>query len=440
MLGPDGKRGFFSHRLWELDPALLPRAKGKWVRALQLATALLNNFVQDGCLTRAAALSFTTLLSFVPLFALAFSVLKGFGVQNRLGPLILQQVAAGSEVVVARVITYINNTNVGSLGAIGLVALLATAINMLGSVEATFNAIWGVSATRTFYRKFSDYLSVLVIAPLLLLAATSITGSLQSKSMVQWLLQRTYLGDLLLFLLQLAPYLSVWGALFLLYIFMPNTKIRYGSAFFGAVVAGTLWELAQWAYIHFQIGMGNYNAVYGTLAALPILMVWINVNWLIVLLGMEIVTLHQNLSTFRREMRGDRVSQSLKETVALALLRHVAIAFHRGEDAWSAETLSVRLAIPLRVVRQILVELKEAGFVVATGGETYLPSRELDQIFLKEVILSLRCHGASCRIAGEEEAYALLARAERALAQAFDAETLKDLVIVNEPGAAVDKG
>ncbi|WP_328754268.1 YhjD/YihY/BrkB family envelope integrity protein [Geomesophilobacter sediminis] len=405
---------------------------------LQLTAAVCRNFYQDGCLVRAAALSFTTLLSFVPLFALAFSVLKGFGVQNRLAPLILQQVAAGSEVVVTRVITYINNTNVGSLGAIGLVALLFTVVNMLGSIEEAFNAIWGVAETRTFYRKFSDYLSVLVVAPLLLLAATSITGSLQNRSVVVWILERTYLGDVFLFLLQLAPYLSVWVAIFLLYILMPNTRVRYPSAFFGAVLAGTLWEFAQWGYIHFQVGVGNYNAVYGTLAALPILMVWINVSWLIVLFGMEVVALHQNLRCFRREMRGDTVSQSLRETVALATLRRIAEAFHRGEPSWTEESLAVRLRVPLRVMRQTLAQLEEAGFIVPTGsGESYHPSRELDQIAVRDVLLSLRSHGADCRLTGEEATEMILETVDRAVAEALGNGTLKELVEEPEKGAAV---
>lgn len=429
MAGPNPGKILLSKPLGELDPDTLGGVRGKVVRLLQLCAAVGRNFLRDGCLLRGAALSFSTLLSFVPLFALAFSVLKGFGVQNRLAPLILQQVAAGSEVVVARVLDYINNTNMSSLGAIGLAALLLTVINMLGSVEDAFNAIWGVTETRSFYRKFSDYLSVLVMSPLLLFAATSITGTLQSRSVVGWLLERTYLGDLFLQLLRFAPYLSVWGALFLLYIFMPNTKVRYGSALFGAVFAGTLWQLAQWGYIHFQVGVGNYNAVYGTLAALPILMVWINLSWLIVLLGMEIVVLHQNLPAFRREMRGNGISQALRETVALAALRHVAQAFHRGAPPWSEESLSERLGIPLRVMRQILAQLREGGFVVPTAsGDTYQPSRELDQISVDQVLLCLRSHGAGCRIAGEEETEELLQGVDRAVTQAVAGVTLKDLV------------
>ena len=436
-----GKRGFFSGALWDLDPDTLGGLKGKSVRVLQFASFVTSNFMANNSLLRASALSFTTLLSFVPLFALAFSLLKGFGAQNRIAPLILNQVAAGSEVVVTRILSYINNTNMGSLGAIGLATLLFTAISMLGSVEDAFNVVLGVTETRPLYRKFSDYLSVLLSAPLLLLAATSITTSLQSKWLVDWLLQRTYLGDIFLLLLRLAPYLSVWSALLLLYVFIPNTRVRFGSALIGALLAGTLWQLAQWCYIHFQVGVGNYNAIYGTLAVLPILMVWIYASWLIVLFGMEVVAAHQQLGTFRRDIRGGGISQSCRELVALATLRHIALAFHQGADGWSDELLAQRIGVPLRIVRDTLQQLARAGFILPAGGAagTYLPARELDQIALGQVLLALRRHGASCSIAAEEEALEILKTVDRALSVALEGVTLKEFAARDKIPPDVDK-
>jgi len=434
-------RGFFSAGLWNIDPSSLGGFKGRAVRTLQFGSFVTSNFMANNSLLRASALSFTTLLSFVPLFALAFSLLKGFGAQNKLAPLILNQVAAGSEVVVTRILSYINNTNMGSLGAIGLATLLFTAISMLSSIEDAFNVVWGVSETRSFYRKFSDYLSVLLSAPLLLLAATSITTSLQSKWLTGWLIERTYLGDLFLFLLSLAPYLSVWIALLLLYIFIPNTRVRCGSALLGAVLAGTLWQLAQWGYIHFQVGVGNYNAIYGTLAVLPILMVWIYVSWLIMLFGMEVVAAHQQLHTFRRDIRVSRVSQSCRELVALTLLKHIAQAFHEGAVSWGEEHLAQKVGVPLRIVRDTLHQLAEAGFIVYAGGaaRTYLPARELDQITLDQVLIALRQLGASCGIAGEEQSREILETADRALNGALAGLTLKDLVTQDKVPPGVDK-
>jgi len=434
-----GKPGFFSHRLWELDPAAVGGLKGRGTKFLQFISHAFSNFLANDSLLRATALSFTTLLSLVPLLALTFSVLKGLGAQNRLAPLLLNQMAAGSEVVVTRVISYIDNTNMKSVGAIGLVALLYTSISMLGSIEEAFNAVWGVSKTRSFYRKFSDYLSVLVSAPLLLLAATSVTTTLQSKRLIGWLLEYTYLGDLFLFLLGLIPYLSVWIALFLLYIFIPNTQVRYRSALVGAVLAGTLWQLAQWCYIHFQVGAGNYNAIYGTLAALPILMVWIFVSWIIVLFGMELVAAHQNQGTFRRDLRGRGVSQSLRELAALAVLRHIAQAFHEGGPGWSEQHLSVKLHMPYRILHETLNHLIDAGLIVPAANDIYLPARELDQISLAQVLLSLRRHGAAGQIGGEEQAQQILELVDRAVLTALEGLTLKDLATREKMPPVVDK-
>ena len=242
---------------------------------------------------RAAALTYTTVLSLVPFLAIAFAALKGFGVQNSLEPVLLKLVGESSREVVSRIIGYVNNTNVKSLGLIGLLTLLVTVVNLLTSIEEAFNAIFGVSETRSLQRRFSDYLSVVVVGPVLLMVAMSMTSSLQSQWLVQWLINHTWLGDAILLLFRLVPYLSVWIAMTFLYSYIPNAKVPLRSALLGGVVAGTIWQLTQWAYFHFQVGVANYNAIYGALAALPIFLVWIYTSWLIVLFGLELVRTHQ---------------------------------------------------------------------------------------------------------------------------------------------------
>ncbi|HBA88648.1 MAG TPA: ribonuclease BN [Geobacter sp.] len=435
------KKLFSPRSIWEHDPSAVGGAKGKLLRLAQFLGFVCSNFMANNTLLRATALSFTTLLSFVPLLALAFSVLKGLGAQNRLAPLILAQVTAGSEEVVNRVISYIGNTNMGSVGAIGLAALIFTAISMLGSVEEAFNAIWGVHETRTFYRKFSDYLSVLVSGPLLLLAATSITTTLQSKWLIEWMMERTYIGDLFLFVLRFTPYVSVWVAIFLLYIFIPNTRVRYPSAMIGAVLAGTLWEFAQWAYINFQVGAGNYNAIYGTLAALPILMVWIFVSWTIVLFGMEVVAAHQNRATFRRDIRGREISHGFQELVALALLRHIAEAYYLGKPGWGELHLAMKLGMSSRIIRSTLDHLSEGGFIVqaADGSGSYYPARDMGRVEVAEVLLCFRNRGASSSIEGEEQAAEILVQVERCFSSALSGVTIRDLACQENSPPAVDK-
>jgi membrane protein len=433
---PDKSRlsRFFSTTLWEQDPEAFTGLKHFAVKYLQILALVIRDFWDDKCLLRASALSFSTILSLVPFFALTFAVLKGFGVHNKLEPFILEQVAAGSHEVVDRIVTYINNTNMTSLGAAGLLTLIVTVISLLGNIEEAFNTIWGVKETRSLYRRFSDYLSVLFTGPIFLLAAVSITTSLQSQTLVKWLVENSYIGDALLFLFRLAPYLIIWMALVFLYIFIPNTRVRFKSALVGGVLAGTLWELTQWGYIHFQVGVAKYNAIYGTLALLPIFMVWIYTSWLIVLLGVEVVYAHQNIRTFRREVHNPVIGHGLKELLALAILQDIAAAFHFERHPWTPEKLAEDLDIPVRVVRELLALLIETGFLTETAGENpaCLPARELDHIAVKDVLATLKTYGDGCKItrmtAGEVRLQEVLARAEAGSAAALAGMTLKDLI------------
>ncbi|HTP64770.1 MAG TPA: YhjD/YihY/BrkB family envelope integrity protein [Geobacteraceae bacterium] len=425
---------FFSTTIWHLEPESYKGIKRQALKYLQVLALVCRDFHDDHCMLRASALSFSTILSLVPFFALTFAVLKGFGVHNKLEPFILGELTASSQETVDRIVTYINNTNMTSLGTIGLAALILTVVTLLGNIEEAFNVIWGVRETRSFYRKFSDYMSVVVTGPILLLAAISITTSLQSQALVKWLVEYSYLGDFLLFIFRLAPYFIIWLALVFLYIFIPNTRVRFGSALFGGILAGTVWQLAQWGYIHFQVGVAKYNAIYGTLALLPIFMVWIYTSWLIVLFGVEVVYAHQNIRTFRRELRNSSFSHGQKEFLCLAILQDIAAAFHHERELWTPEQLSEDLDIPLRVVREMLMFLVETGFITATAGESphYIPARELERIAVADVLNALKNHGDICmitRMTDEEKRIRdILARLENCSVAALEGMTLKDMV------------
>jgi membrane protein len=432
---------FFSTTVWDLEPEAFAGLRRHGVHYLQILALVLKAFRGDQCLLRASALTFTTILSLVPFFALTFAVLKGFGVHNKIEPLILEKVAAGSQETVDQIITYINNTNMTSVGAIGLVALVLTVVSVLGNIEEAFNVIWGVKETRSFYRKFSDYLSVVITGPLLLLAAVSFTTSLQSQSIVRLLVEKSYLGDALLFIFRLAPYVTIWMALVFLYIFIPNTRVRFRSALFGGVLAGTIWQLAQWGYIHFQVGVAKYNAIYGTLALLPVFMVWIYTSWLIVLFGVEVVCAHQNIRNFRREARSSAYSHGRKELLCLTILESVAAAFHFGRPPRSSTQLAEELDVPIRIVMELLSLLMESGYILASAGEntTYTPARELEHIAIMDVLATLKNHGDDLKPArlnsAELRMQEILTRLEACMAATLGGMTLKELVASAPPAA-----
>jgi len=365
--------------------------KGRVFTFLQFMYSISTSFTTHKGPLRAAALTYTTVLSLVPFLAIAFSVLKGLGAQNALEPL-LQQVAGDSGETVSRIIAYVNNTNMKSMGAIGLVMLIVTVVSLMGSIEEAFNAVWGVRETRSIQRRFSDYLSVVIIGPILLLAATSMTSSLQSQWMLQWLIQNTYLGDAILLLFRFLPYLSVWIAMVFLYIFIPNTRIRFASAVTGGVAAGTAWELAQWGYFHFQVGVANYNAIYGTLAAVPVFLVWIYTSWLIVFFGLEIVCAHQHRGHGISGGGTYRLTTTAREQLALALLVQVSLQFQKGGAPPTAQYLADELNVPLLPLETVFIELEQLGYLAATSGNEpgWLPARDPSEVRVNEVLGAVR--------------------------------------------------
>lgn len=419
--------------LRQTDPADYQGLRKNSARFLQIILLAARDFLCDQCMLRASALAFTTILSLVPFLALTFSVLKGFGVQHRVEPLIMAQLSGGSQEVASRIINYIDNTSMGSLGAFGLLALIATVITLLGNIEEALNAIWGVDETRSLQRKFSDYLSVVIVGPILIFIAVSMTSFLQSQAILKWLVENSYAGDILVAILQLIPYMITWIALTFLYIYIPNTRVRIKPALLGGVLAGTCWQLAQWGYIHFQVGVAKYNAIYGTVAVLPIFMIWIYASWLIVLFGAEIVHACQNITVFRRELRTPAINFRLRELLALAILQDVVTAFVSGAPGWTARRLEDELDLPARILRELLDELVVSGLLVTTGEEpaAYLPAREPDQILMTDVLAILRDFGGTWQprrlTRGEEQLQKLIAQVDVAAKNALSGMTLRDL-------------
>ena len=256
-------------------------------RAVAFIVAVARRFYSDRCLTHASALAYASLLSIVPLLALMFAVLKGLGVQQRLEPLLLSRLALDPETV-TQIMGYIDRVNVGTLGTIGVAALMLTVVNVLGSVETGFNYIWRVRRSRSWLRKATDYLSVLLLTPFLLLGAVAITSSLQVQHVLQWLLGVQYVGDALVQTLRLTPLVMNAVALGVLYAVMPNRQPSMRAIVVGALVAGAAWQVVQVGYVMMQIGVAKYNAIYGALSQLPLLLVWLYISWAVVLAGAEL--------------------------------------------------------------------------------------------------------------------------------------------------------
>jgi len=383
-------RAFLGGGLWEVEAGTLPRLPRAGLRLLRLVVLAGRGFDRDRCLLRASALTYATLLALVPLLAFAFALLNGLGFEERLRPLLVEGLAAGSEPLVERLLGYVRNASAGRVGAVGLLALLVSALALLANVQQSFNEIWGVRETRPAARRFADFFAVLAFGPLLVGAAITMTASLQASSVVQALQEQQVLGRLVTLAFRALPYVAVWAAFALLYRFMPDARVRAGPAVAGGVVAGTLWQLCQWGYVHFQVGVSRANAIYGTLAALPVLMVWIYVSWAIVLLGLEVTASLQNLDAARREQAAGPPGETRGPHVALAVLLACVQDWQAGGPAPSDEAIAGRLGLPVRNVRLALADLVEARLLARVegleGASGHLPARAPDGMRVWEVL------------------------------------------------------
>lgn len=420
------------------DLSALKRGVYRHVRILYRAVA---GFLENRCPLLASALTYTTLLSLVPLLALMFAILKGLGVQNQLEPILLEKLSAGSEQIVNQIIAYIDKTDVKALGAAGLASLLITAISVVGNIEFALNRIWGVQHTRTLGRKFADYLSVMLTCPILFVAALGLTSSIQSAAFVRQILELPGMSYLLLAVAFLSPYILMWIALTFIYNYLPNTKVQLASAFYGGVIAGTLWQLAQWGYIHFQVGVARYNAIYGAFAQLPIFLVWLYTGWNIVLFGAVISFAHQNIRTSGKDPNVIDATHASREEVGIKLLWLIGRNFDAGEPPLSAPALARELVVSVKLAAEILEHYCRMGFLVAASKETeepiYILARPPEKIRLDDVIEAMRHYGGeevrTHRLENQERLKNVLDRVAEARRAALADTTLRDLLSTKAP-------
>jgi membrane protein len=388
--------------------------------AVQFIRTLVLRFSADGCLLYASALTYTTLLSLVPFLALMFAVLKGLGVQHRLEPLLLSRLSLSPEVT-TQIITYIDQTNVRTLGALGAAALITSVISVLGSIEGSFNHIWRVQQGRTWYRKITDYVSTVLLTPLLLLAAVALTSSMHEQAVLRWILRTDYIGGAALQALRLAPFAINAVALGILYAVMPNRRPNAVAIGIGAVIAGCVWQLVQWAYVLLQIGVANYNAIYGAMAQLPVTLVWIYVSWTVVLAGAELAAVYEFGPNAGRH---DAVS---RWTIALHLLLRAAERFRGAGGPVDLRRLARELHFDPAAVSETAQQLRDGDLLVAVDGGEDRVVLARDPASIDLAVLAGLVDADSAPPSGDPRVRALMDRLSAERAAALRQRTLADL-------------
>ncbi len=392
--------------IWRIRLADYPRTKSLLLQQLRIIALALRGYREDSCKFRASALTFYSLLSIVPVIAMLFGIAKGFGLEKRVETEILARFK-GQEEVAQRIVTFANslleNAQGGLVAGVGVMILFWSVIKVLGNIEHSFNEIWGVTKPRSLGRKFSDYFSLILVCPILMVVAGSVTVVVSSQ--VQLLLEKipflSFLGPAVLLPLKLLPYCTLWVTFTFIFIFMPNTKVKLKSGLVAGIVAGTLFQLVQWAYINLQIGAAQYGAIYGSFAALPLFLVWLQMSWLILLLGAEIAFAVQNVQTYEFEPDCLSVSHSRRILLSLLVAKLIVKRFCAGDSAWDASEISRALEIPIRLVRQILQELVEANVLSEIRKREedkevlYQPARDVEMLTIKRIVDALENRGDS---------------------------------------------
>lgn len=404
---------FLKTDIWRFRLDHFPPLTAFGLKQLRIILLAFRGYREHTCQFRASALTFYTMLSIVPVLALIFGIAKGFGLEEMLEKQITERLqvidSLNSDVNISeQLMVFVNQflDNVSStrgdiVAGIGVALLFMTILKVLGNIENSFNYIWGIQKPRTFTRKFSDYLSVIIVCPVLLAIAGSATVVISSKisTIIEGLAIGEYIKSLIMLGIRLLPYCSLWIVFTFIFIFMPNTKVKFRSGLIAGIAAGTLFQLAQWAYIKFQIGAAKYNAIYGSFAALPLFLAWLQLSWFIVLLGAEISFAHQNVETYEFEPDCHNASLSAKNKVSILITAIIVQNFQKGLKALSAAQISSKYDIPIRLVRESLNNLLDAEIVSEVRIEDekdfgYQPAKDVENLKIYDVISAINQKGA----------------------------------------------
>jgi len=394
---------YLRNEIWRIRIREVPRKKYFLIRPLRIFLLALRGFNEDKGQLRASALTFYSVLSVVPVIALAFAVAKGFGLEKNLEILLTNELK-GQEEVLQWVIRFANallaNTRGGVIAGFGVLTLLWAVINLLNSIETAFDDIWYVPKRRSFIRKLSNYFSLMLICPVLLVASSSLTVFISSQLdlITEKISLLGRISPFIFLLFNFSPYLFLWILFTFMYIVIPNTSVSLKGGLFAGIITGTIFQLLQKAYIHFQIGVAKYNAIYGSFAALPLLLIWLQLSWLVVLFGAEISFAFDNEEDYEFETDLKKISPYYKKLLALRIAEVCVKRFCKGEKPPDTLTLAHLLGAPIRLIREIISELVEARVlaIVRLDEEAktyYQPAQDVEQLTIKRVLNLLERRG-----------------------------------------------
>lgn len=390
---------FLTYDIWRITEDEVTRTTFHLLNIIKTIYLCVSRFTQDRIINKASALTYSTLLAIVPILAVLFAIARGFGFDNFMQEQIINGLGGPSEAteyIFNFVESYLSQTKNGVFIGVGLIMLLWSVLNLINNMEITFNRIWQVKKARTMYRKITDYFSILLLMPLLIVVSGGL--SIFMSTMLKNIEDFTLLAPIGQFLIHLIPFVLAWGMFTALYIFMPNTKVKFKHAVLAGILAGTAHQAFQFLYISSQLWVSRYNAIYGSFAALPLFLLWLQISWTICLLGAELTYAGQNINNFNFDADTRNVSHRYRDFVAILIMSIITKRFANDEPPCTAEFLSTTCQIPTRLTNQILYELQEAGLLHEVLTEcddiAYMPSFDIHQMNVGDLLDRLYTHGS----------------------------------------------
>jgi membrane protein len=427
--------------IWHVPLAEISKGKSFLLKQLRIIVLAARGFSNDKVNMRASALTFYSLLSVIPVAAIAFAIAKGFGLDENLKALITQKFQSEQMVLnwlLENATNAIEKTKGAYMAGVGVIILFWSVMSLLNHIESSFNHIWQIRSSRPWVRKFTDYLTIMLIAPVLIILSSGLTGFTLTQ-LPEYMAKAPiidFFKPVISFLVKSAPYLISWITLTVLFIIMPNAKVKFVPALISGIIAGTILQGIQWLYIDLQFGISKLSAIYGSFAAVPLFIIWLQSSWIVVLLGAEISFANQNISRYEMESEALNISNYQKRALVIMIMHIIIRNFSLGEKPISASYIAANLKIPVRLARDILQDLSSVNLVsVIHENEEkerlYQPAIDINRLTVSYVFTKLDKKGIEqimvIRNKDYEKVISMLEKFDKLVAKSDSNILIKDL-------------
>ncbi len=390
---------FLNRDIWRIDFEGRNMAEKIGIGLARRLVITTDGFMQNNLASYAAALTYSCILAAVPVLAIIFAIARGFG----FGAVIEDQLRSNlsispdiADIVFGFVDSYLAHTHSGIFLGFGLILLLYTVVMLTSNIETAFNTIWKVRSSRNIYRRSIDYVAVFLFLPILIVVTSGF--SIFMITLASQFGDYVILSNTMEFVIQATP-IALWCIAFIaLYKLMPNTHVRWRCVIVPGLLAGVLFQMVQYLYIHYQIVLSSYNAIYGSFAALPMFMLWLNISWFICLIGAQISYANQSVDEYAFTKDSQNLSRRDHDSLCIVLMARIARRFAEGMPPYTTHTLSRETGLPHSLVQGLLEELTTVGLLSETNDDTgtlqhYLPRQDIHRITINSIIYHLDTQG-----------------------------------------------